>query len=110
MTVGPEINPIKIDATQLEQILINLVVNASDAMAHGGKLSISVSGAVFDESTPTLQGDPADYVMLSVSDTGTGMDLATQRRIFEPFFTTKGVGKGTELACRLRRLRCASAS
>ena len=77
---------IKIDATQLEQILINLVVNARDAMPLGGRLTIAT------------HSDPAaGTVALIVSDTGTGMDEATRARIFEPFFTTKGAGKGTGL-------------
>jgi len=77
---------IKIDSTQLEQILINLVVNARDAMPNGGRLTIET----------TI--DPVNgLVTLIVGDTGTGMDATTQARIFEPFFTTKGVGKGTGL-------------
>jgi two-component system cell cycle sensor histidine kinase/response regulator CckA len=77
---------IKIDATQLEQILINLVVNARDAMPRGGRLTIGT------RSDPT-----GDWVTLIVADTGAGMDEATRARIFEPFFTTKGAGKGTGL-------------
>jgi signal transduction histidine kinase len=77
---------IKIDATQLEQVLINLVVNARDAMPHGGRLTI---GTRSDHSNGT--------VALIVADTGEGMDEGTRARIFEPFFTTKGAGKGTGL-------------
>ena len=77
---------IKIDSTQLEQILINLVVNARDAMPHGGRLTI---GTKIDAAS--------GMVVLMVADTGTGMDAATLARMFEPFFTTKGVGKGTGL-------------
>jgi len=77
---------IKIDSTQLEQILVNLVVNACDAMPRGGHLTIG-----------TADANDGTHVLLTVRDDGVGMDEATRRRIFEPFFTTKGVGKGTGL-------------
>jgi two-component system cell cycle sensor histidine kinase/response regulator CckA len=87
------------DAGQLEQVLMNLVVNAKDAMSGGGKLTIQTQNIVMDESHRRGQQfiRPGVYVMLSVSDTGTGMDKETQSRIFEPFFTTKEKGKGTGL-------------
>jgi CheY-like chemotaxis protein len=90
---------IRADAGQLEQVLMNLVVNAKDAMSNGGALTIQTEKIVVDESHrrgPTFIR-PGHYVMLSVTDTGMGMDKETQSRIFEPFFTTKEKGKGTGL-------------
>ncbi|UCH81338.1 MAG: response regulator [Nitrospiraceae bacterium] len=96
---NPHIEEQKIlaDPVQLEQILLNLVVNARDAMPDGGKLSIKTAEVEFKEED--LLGNekvkPGSYVMLSVTDTGTGMSQAVIEKIFEPFFSTKGVGKGT---------------
>lgn len=91
---------IKADPNQLEQIIINLGVNARDAMPRGGALTIRTRCDEIDDKdakriSPSLSG--GKYVVLSVEDTGTGMDTATKNRIFEPFFTTKGPGKGTGL-------------
>jgi PAS domain S-box-containing protein len=98
-SLTPEAAHTRADAGQLEQVLMNLVVNAKDAMPSGGTLTIQTQKIVMDESHrrgPTFIR-PGDYVMLSVSDTGMGMDKETQSRIFEPFFTTKEKGKGTGL-------------
>ncbi|HKT88622.1 MAG TPA: PAS domain S-box protein [Candidatus Sulfotelmatobacter sp.] len=97
--LAPEAAHTRADSGQLEQVLMNLVVNAKDAMPGGGKLTIQTQNILMDESHRRGQQfiRPGRYVMLSVSDTGTGMDKETQSRIFEPFFTTKEKGKGTGL-------------
>ena len=90
---------VKADRGQLEQVIVNLAVNARDAMPHGGALRISaVNDAVMDPFETSHGVMPAaEYVAIRVTDTGLGMDIATQARVFEPFFTTKAVGQGTGL-------------
>jgi PAS domain S-box-containing protein len=95
----PALRPIRSDSGQIEQVVMNLVINARDSMPEGGKLVISTENATLDETyvRSHLEVNPAGYVHLSVSDTGSGMDPTVKAHIFEPFFTTKEFGKGTGL-------------
>ncbi len=99
MVLHPGIGRVKADPGQISQIIMNLAVNARDAMPHGGKLSIETANLHLDEEYVRhhLGAKPGSYIMLALVDTGTGMDAATQQQIFEPFFTTKGIGSGTGL-------------
>jgi PAS domain S-box-containing protein len=98
IVLGKKLGCVKVDPSHIEQAIVNLVINARDAMPRGGRLTIATSNAEIPaepgQPPPTAHGSS---VVLAVSDTGTGMDAETRSRIFEPFFTTKPIGKGTGL-------------
>ncbi len=96
---GANLGPVFIDPSQVDQILVNLCVNARDAIAGVGKITIETGNVSFDEACCAGHGGfvPGEFVLLAVSDDGCGMDAETQSHLFEPFFTTKGLGRGTGL-------------
>ncbi|WP_342151465.1 response regulator [Methylorubrum sp. SB2] len=97
-TLQDDLWPALVDATQIELVILNLAINARDAMAVGGRLTIETANVTVGEApTRPEQPQPGEYVMISVSDTGTGMTPEVLARVFEPFFTTKAVGKGSGL-------------
>jgi len=95
----PSLWPIQADESNIDQVIMNLVVNARDAMPKGGTISIKTESVTLDEEQATIisEGRPGQFVCLSIADTGVGMDKEIIDRIFEPFFSTKGLGKGTGL-------------
>jgi PAS domain S-box-containing protein len=99
-TLAPDVLPIEADASQIEQVLLNIYVNAGHAMPEGGELLVRTENTLLTEKSVIAHSPnitPGNYVKITVSDTGIGMDDATQLRIFDPFFTTKKIGKGSGL-------------
>jgi two-component system cell cycle sensor histidine kinase/response regulator CckA len=96
--LDPNIATVRADGSQLEQVVMNLVLNARDALPRGGRVTVQTASVAFDEPTASPRPIPSgDYVLLSVADTGVGMKAHVREHIFEPFFTTKELGKGTGL-------------
>ena len=99
LSIQPDAAPVRADPNQIQQVLLNLVVNARDAMPDGGAVTIAVDDVTLVEALDSVDGPihPGDWVRLTVGDTGAGMSEATRKRALEPFFTTKPVGQGTGL-------------
>jgi CheY-like chemotaxis protein len=96
--LAPDLWPVWVDRGQLQQVVLNLALNARDAMGDGGSFTLRARNQPLDASRSELRHErPGEYVTLAVSDTGSGMDEATRARVFEPFFTTKPAGRGTGL-------------
>ena len=104
---GAGLWPVKVDPSQIDQILANLCVNARDSIAGVGKIIVETGNGTFDEEFCATHAGcvSGEYVRISVSDTGSGMDKETLAHIFEPFFTTKGIGEGTGLGS-VHGVRC----
>jgi two-component system cell cycle sensor histidine kinase/response regulator CckA len=90
---------VRVDTGQIEQVIMNMAINAHEAMPHGGKLTLETSNVTLDSESVGRYAElkPGEYVMLAITDTGTGMNEPVKARVFEPFYTTKGVGQGTGL-------------
>ena len=97
--LAPDLWPVKVDPAQIEQVIVNLAVNARDVMPEGGQLTIKTANVVLDDANADqhLGIHPGEHTLLSVTDSGHGMSEEVKSHIFEPFFTTKEVGKGTGL-------------
>lgn len=99
LVLADGLHAVRADPGQIEQVIVNLAINAGDAMPDGGKLTVETANVTFDEELAGREPDlkPGDYVMLAITDTGTGMSPEVKSRAFEPFFTTKDIGVGTGL-------------